>query len=42
VSSSRPHPRCHCTNEGTEIREVVDTDHYEVTDCPKMVGEDFE
>lgn len=35
-------PEMHCNHEGTEILEVVDTDHYEVVDCPMMVGDDFE
>jgi hypothetical protein len=35
-------PEMHCEHEGTEIREVADTEHYEVLDCPMIVGEDFE
>jgi len=27
-------PDLHCTHDGTEIRRVVDMDHYEVVDCP--------
>jgi len=33
-------PTLHCTHEGTEIRRVVDTDHYEVVDCPMVVDEE--
>lgn len=33
-------PELHCTHEGTEIRRVVDTDHYEVVDCPMVVDEE--
>lgn len=33
-------PDLSCTHEGTEIREVVDTEHYEVVDCPMVVDED--
>ncbi|MFC7165434.1 hypothetical protein [Halospeciosus flavus] len=32
-------PELHCTHEGTQIREVVDTDHYVVVDCPVVVEE---
>ncbi|MFB6218367.1 MAG: hypothetical protein ABEH77_04170, partial [Halobacteriaceae archaeon] len=35
-------PSMHCTHEGTEIRRVVDADHYEVVDCPMGVAEDLE
>ncbi|MFB6133151.1 MAG: hypothetical protein ABEJ44_07095 [Halanaeroarchaeum sp.] len=34
-------PQLHCTHEGTTIHELVDMDHYRVTDCP-MVDEDVE
>lgn len=34
-------PETACTHEGTEIVEVVDSDHFRVRDCP-MVGEDGE
>lgn len=34
-------PELHCTHEGTTIHELVDMDHYRVTDCP-MVDEDVE
>ncbi|GGL51050.1 hypothetical protein [Halocalculus aciditolerans] len=34
-------PDVHCNHDGTEIREVVDTDHFEVVDCP-MVTDDVE
>lgn len=27
-------PEVRCTNAGTEIRELVDTDHFRVVDCP--------
>jgi len=33
-------PELHCTHEDTEIRRVVDTDHYEVVDCPMVVDEE--
>ncbi|GAA0646730.1 hypothetical protein [Salarchaeum japonicum] len=33
-------PELHCTHEGTDIRRVVDTDHYEVVDCPMVVDEE--
>jgi len=29
-------PDVHCTHEGTEIRELVDMDHFRVVDCPKV------
>lgn len=32
-------PDVHCNHEGTEIREVVDTDHFEVADCPMVVDD---
>lgn len=32
-------PEMACEHEGTEIREVVDVDHYEVVDCPMVVDE---
>jgi len=35
-------PEMRCNHDGTEIREITDTDHYEVVDCPMMVSEDFE
>ncbi|MFB6146578.1 MAG: hypothetical protein ABEJ08_02715 [Halobacteriaceae archaeon] len=33
-------PDLHCTHDGTEIREAVDFDHYEVVDCPMVVDRD--
>lgn len=30
-------PAMGCTHEGTEIREMVDVDRYEVVDCPMVV-----
>jgi hypothetical protein len=35
-------PQMYCNHEGTEIREVVDAERYEVVDCPKVAGDDFE
>ena len=32
-------PELHCTNDGTEILEVVDTEHFRVRECP-MVDEE--
>lgn len=32
-------PEMACTHEGTEIREMVDVDHYRVVDCPVIVDE---
>lgn len=34
-------PALHCTHEGTTIHELVDMDHYRVTECP-MVDPDVE
>lgn len=31
-----PPPDVHCTNEGTEILELVDMEHFRVVDCPKV------
>ncbi|GGL25640.1 hypothetical protein GCM10009037_06600 [Halarchaeum grantii] len=32
-------PDLACTHEGTEIRRVVDTDHYEVVNCPMVLDD---
>jgi hypothetical protein len=32
-------PELHCTHDGTEIVEVVDSDHFRVRSCP-MIGEE--
>lgn len=31
-------PEVRCTNAGTEIRELVDMDHFRVFDCPVVAG----
>jgi hypothetical protein len=31
-----PPPELHCTHEGTEILEVVDTEHFKVRECPMV------
>jgi len=33
-------PHATCTNEGTEIVELVDSDHFRVRDCPKVAVDD--
>ena len=33
-------PNATCTNEGTEIVELVDDGHFRVRDCPKVVADD--
>ncbi|MFB6112134.1 MAG: hypothetical protein ABEJ35_06325 [Halobacteriaceae archaeon] len=33
-------PDLHCTHDGTEIREVVSPDEFEVVDCPMVVDEE--
>lgn len=32
-------PEVACTHDGTDIREVVDTSHFEVADCPMVVDD---
>ena len=32
-------PELHCTHEGTTIHEMVDMDHYRVSECPMVGGE---
>lgn len=33
-------PDVSCTNEGTEILEMTDNDHFRVRDCPKVIDTD--
>lgn len=33
-------PEATCTNDGTEIVELVDNDHFRVRDCPKVAADD--
>lgn len=33
-------PNATCSNEGTEIVELVDSDHFRVQDCPKVAVDD--